>query len=59
MCLIDTVGMSDISKGFVMRKSVNAFTDSVLDLIVDTEEAMTNVVDPYGKKEVLYLGPDE
>lgn len=59
VCLIDTVGMSDTSKGFVMRKSVKAFTDSVLDLIVDTEETRANVVDRYGKKEVLYLGPDE
>ena len=59
VCLIDTVGMSDTSRGFVMRKSVKAFTDSVLDLIVDTEETRANVVDRYGKKEVLYLGPDE
>ncbi|MGV2436020.1 MAG UNVERIFIED_CONTAM: hypothetical protein LVT10_14970 [Anaerolineae bacterium] len=59
VCLIDTVGMSETSKGFVMRKSVKAFTDSVLDLIVNTEETRSNIVDRYGKKEVLYLGPDE
>jgi len=59
VCLIDTVGMSDSSKGFVMRKSVKAFTDCMLDLIVDTEETRRNIVDLYGKKEVLYLGPDE
>ena len=59
VCLIDCVGMSETSKGFVMRKSVKAFTDSILDLIVDTEETRANVVDRYGKKEVLYLGPDE
>jgi glutamate dehydrogenase len=59
VCLIDTVGMSDSSQGFVMRKSVKAFTDSILDLIVDTEETRENMVDRYGKKEVLYLGPDE
>lgn len=59
VCLIDTVGMSESSKGIVMRKSVKAFTDSILDLIVDTEETRETIVDRYGKKEVLYLGPDE
>ena len=42
-----------------MRKSVKAFTDSMLDLIVDTPETRENVVDYLGRKEVLYLGPDE
>jgi len=59
VALINAVGLSDASKYFVMRKSVKAFTDSVLDLIVDTEETRNNVVDLFGKKEVLYLGPDE
>jgi glutamate dehydrogenase len=59
VCLIDTVGLSERSKGFIMRKSVKAFTDSILDLIVDTEETREQIVDRYGKKEVLYLGPDE
>jgi len=57
--LIESVDMSDSSKGFVMRKSVKAFTDCLLDLIVETEETQKNIVDLYGKKEVLYLGPDE
>jgi glutamate dehydrogenase len=42
-----------------MRKSVKAFTDSILDLIVETDETRKNIVDLFGKKEVLYLGPDE
>ena len=42
-----------------MRKAVKAFTDSVLDLIVQTEETKDNIVDYYGKPEILYLGPDE
>jgi len=42
-----------------MRKSVKAFTDSILDLIVDTEETRELVVDKFGQSEVLYLGPDE
>lgn len=57
--LVDSVGMSSIGKGFVMRKSVKAFVDTVLDLIVDTPETKKEIVDFYGKKEVLYLGPDE
>ena len=57
--LIDTVGMSPMGKDFVMRKSVKAFTDTILDLIVDTEETREEIVNFVGKKEVLYLGPDE
>src|SRR6056300_391319 len=57
--LIDSIGMSKIGKDFVMRKAVKAFTDTILDLIVDTEETRKEVVDYVGKKEVLYLGPDE
>lgn len=57
--LIDVTGMSEKKKNFVMRKSVKSFTDTLLDLIVDTEETRENIVDLFGKKEVLYLGPDE
>ena len=57
--LINTVGLSESGKKFVMRKSVKAFTDTLLDLIVDTEETREKIVDLYGKKEILYLGPDE
>jgi len=57
--LIDAVDMSDVAKNFVMRKSVKAFTDTILDLVVETEDTRENVVDLLGKKEVLYLGPDE
>jgi glutamate dehydrogenase len=57
--LIDTNGLSPAGKEFVMRKSVKAFTDTILDLILDTPETRENIVDYYGKKEVLYLGPDE
>jgi len=52
--LIDTIGLSDSGKNFVMRKCVKAFTDTILDLIVEDD-----IVDLYGQKEVLYLGPDE
>lgn len=57
--LIDVNGMTDHNKNFVMRKSVKAFTDSILDLIVQTDETKDKIVDYYGKPEVLYLGPDE
>ena len=57
--LIDTVGMSSIGRNFVMRKSVKAFVDTILDLIVDTDETRKEIVSFVGKKEVLYLGPDE
>ncbi|CAB9499861.1 Glutamate dehydrogenase 2 [Seminavis robusta] len=57
--LINVVGLSEAGKDFVMRKSVKAFTDTILDLIVDTEETRERIVDYYGKKEILYLGPDE
>jgi len=57
--LIDTVGMSSSGRDFVMRKSVKAFVDTILDLVVDTEETREEIVDFVGKKEVLYLGPDE
>jgi len=57
--LIDTVGMSSSGRDFVMRKSVKAFTDTILDLVVDTPETREEIVDFVGKKEVLYLGPDE
>jgi glutamate dehydrogenase len=59
VALINTIELSESAKAFVMRKSVKAFTDTVLDLIVQTDETKDNIVDLLGKKEVLYLGPDE
>jgi len=57
--LIDVVGLSNDAKNFVVRKSVKAFTDTILDLIVETQHSRKHMVDLLGKKEVLYLGPDE
>lgn len=59
VCLVNTVGLSQPGKNFVMRKSVKAFTDTILDLIVDTDETKEQRVDFVGKQEVIYLGPDE
>lgn len=57
--LVDIGKVNPKSKGFSLRKAVKAFTDGVLDLIVDTEETRANVVDLFGKQEILYFGPDE
>jgi len=57
--LINCDDLSEERKNFVMRKSVKAFTDTLLDLVLDTDETRSKVVDLLGKKEVLYLGPDE
>jgi len=38
---------------------VKAFTNTILDLIVDTEETRERVTDLHGQREVIYLGPDE
>jgi len=59
VCLIDINDLSHGTKDFVLRKSVKAMTDSILDLIVDTKETQEVIVDYFGKREVLYLGPDE
>lgn len=57
--LIDTNDLTMASRDYVMRKSVKAFVDTILDLVVDTDETQQHIVDYLGKKEVLYLGPDE
>jgi len=59
VALINVDGLSNEGKDFVMRKCVKAFSDTLLDLIVDTEETREKMVDLVGRKEVLYLGPDE
>ena len=57
--LINCNGLAPQAKQFVMRKSVKAFTNTILDLVVDTDETRECVVDRIGKNEVIYLGPDE
>lgn len=57
--LINCHGLSEEAKQFVMRKSVKAFTNTLLDLVVEYDDEQLNQVDYLGKKEVLYLGPDE
>jgi glutamate dehydrogenase len=57
--LVNSIGMNDDERDFQVRRSFKAFTDSLLDLLVKTDETRANVVDYYGKQEFLYLGPDE
>lgn len=47
------------AKDHAVRKGVKAFSDALLDLLVDTEETRRYVKDLWGKQELLYLGPDE
>lgn len=47
------------AKDYAVRKGVKAFSDSLLDLLVDTEETNRYVKDLWGRQELLYLGPDE
>jgi glutamate dehydrogenase len=57
--LIDTLSSNLESRDFIMRKSVKAFTDSILDLLVKTDVSKKHVIDRWGAPEWLYLGPDE
>ena len=59
VALIDTHDLKLVNTNYVMRKAVKAFTDTILDLVVDTPETRSQIVNYLGKKEVLYLGPDE
>jgi len=42
-----------------ITRCVKSFVDSVLDLIVDDPTVKALVVDRFGTKELIYLGPDE
>lgn len=55
--LINTPALEPNTKFFAMRKAVKACTDSILDLIV--KDSVKNLIDFYGKEELIYLGPDE
>ena len=46
-------------KDYLMRKSVKAFSDSVLDLVTIDQDIKDRIVDYYGRDELIYLGPDE
>ncbi|GLD95977.1 hypothetical protein PINS_up004655 [Pythium insidiosum] len=46
-------------RDFIIRKSVKAFSDALLDLNTTDVEVKNNITDYYGKDELIYLGPDE
>jgi glutamate dehydrogenase len=46
-------------RGYLMRKSVKAFTDSMLDMVTIDPAIRGRIVDYYNKDELIYLGPDE
>ncbi|RYG70422.1 hypothetical protein EON64_00215 [archaeon] len=55
--LVNTPAIPSAARSFALRKSVKAFVDSLLDLTVS--DSVKNLVDFYGKDELIYLGPDE
>jgi len=54
---VNSPSIDPINRFFNIRKSIRAFTDSLLDLIV--RESVAGLVDLYGREELIYLGPDE
>lgn len=57
--LVNVTSASAEERYHVMRTSVKAFTDCLLDLIVTTAATRKHVVDGLGFDELVYLGPDE
>nr|CCA24867.1 Glu/Leu/Phe/Val dehydrogenase putative [Albugo laibachii Nc14]CCA24951.1 NADspecific glutamate dehydrogenase putative [Albugo laibachii Nc14] len=55
------VGLSGDSglRDFVIRKSIKAFTDALLDLNTTDMDVRNRIVDYYEREELIYLGPDE
>eukprot|EP00937_MAST-01D_sp_MAST-1D-sp2_P002224 g2224.t1 len=44
---------------YVVRKSVKAFSDAMLDMLSTHDHIRDAIVDYYGRPELIYLGPDE
>lgn len=55
--LVNTPAIDKKSQFFAVRKSAKCYADALLDLIV--KDSVQNLVDLYGKDELIYLGPDE
>jgi glutamate dehydrogenase len=55
--LVNTSALPPAIRSSNIRKSIRAFTDSILDLIV--KDSTSKLVDYYKKDELIYLGPDE
>ncbi|GBG31440.1 NAD-specific glutamate dehydrogenase, putative [Hondaea fermentalgiana] len=60
VCLVDLDGIDKAGKDHVMRKSLKAMVNSVLDLITPDPDDRSCVVDHMGgAEEFIYFGPDE
>ena len=59
VCLVKPGPYSKEDPKYLVRKSVKAFGDALLDLHSTHEETKSRIVDWYGKDEQVYLGPDE
>jgi len=59
VCLVRPGPYSKEDPHYLVRKSVKAFGDALLDLNTESEETKSRIVDWYGKDEQIYLGPDE
>ena len=46
-------------RNYVMRKSVKAFSDAMLDMLSVHDHVRERIVDYYNQPELIYLGPDE
>ena len=55
--LVNNTSLPPQRRQYIVRKSIRAFTDALLDLIV--EPSVRTLVDLHQRDEILYLGPDE
>ena len=55
--LVNNTSLPPQRRQYIVRKSIRAFTDALLDLIV--EPSVKTLVDLHQRDEILYLGPDE
>lgn len=55
--LVNYTSLPPQRRQYIIRKSIRAFTDALLDLIV--EPSIKTLVDLHQREEILYLGPDE
>jgi len=60
VCIVNNLDLAaESSKDLVLRRSVKAFANSILDLTTKEENTTKKIVDHLGKDELIYLGPDE
>jgi len=57
--LVNTKDRIPGARDVMMRRCVKYFCDGLLDLCTPDEEVHKNIVDYWGRPELIYLGPDE